>query len=86
MRRLLMKAGADGKPTTFIFDDQQVKDEACLEDISSLLNSGDIPNLFAPDEKSEILEKMTAAAKASGKRLTPGLGTLSTGSGSRTAF
>ncbi len=69
MRRLLMKAGSEGKPTTFIFGDQQVKDEACLEDISSLLNSGDIPNLFAPDEKAEILEKMTAAAKASGKKV-----------------
>ena len=38
---LLLKAhsrtGIDGKQTTFLFGDQQIKDEAFLEDISALL-------------------------------------------------
>ena len=31
------RTGIDGKPTTFLFGDQQIKDEAFLEDISALL-------------------------------------------------
>ena len=71
MKKLLLKSGCEGKPTSFIFGDQQVKDEAYLEDISSLLNAGDIPNLFPADEKAEILEKMTQAARANGKKIDP---------------
>ena len=46
-----------------------MKDEAFLEDISSLLNAGDIPNLFAADEKADILEKMTQVARQTGKKV-----------------
>lgn len=28
-----------------------------------ILNTGDVPNLYAADEKAEILEKMQAAAR-----------------------
>ena len=71
MKRLLLRTGCDGKPTTFLFGDQQIKDEAFLEDISALLSSGDIPNLFPPDEKMEILEKVSAAARALGQKVDP---------------
>lgn len=30
-----------------------------------VLNTGDVPNLYQPDEKAEILEKMQTAAKDS---------------------
>ena len=69
MKKLMLKAGCEGKEISFIFGDQQVKDEAFLEDISSLLNAGDIPNLFAADEKADILEKMTQAARQTGKKI-----------------
>jgi Dynein, heavy chain len=29
-----------------------------VEDLSNLLNSGEVPNIFASDEKAEICEKM----------------------------
>ena len=45
---------------------QQIKNEAFLEDLSALLSSGDIPNLFPADEKAEILEKVSAAARTIG--------------------
>ena len=32
-----LRTGIDGKQTTFLFGDQQIKDEAFLEDISALL-------------------------------------------------
>ena len=72
MKKLLMKAGCEGKPTMFLFGDSQVKDEAFLEDISAILSSGDVPNLFASDEKAEILEKVAAAARTAGTKIDTG--------------
>ncbi|KAK9410832.1 Dynein axonemal heavy chain 7 [Crotalus adamanteus] len=42
----------------FLFTDTQIKRESFLEDINNLLNAGEVPNLFAVDEKQEICEKM----------------------------
>lgn len=67
VKKLLTHAGIDSKPVVFLFSDSQAKEEAFIEDINSLLNTGDIPNLFTPEEKTTILEKMQAVAKASGK-------------------
>ena len=55
MQRL---AGFDGKPTVFLFTDNQIKEEGFVEDINMLLNAGDVPNLYAADEKAEIVERM----------------------------
>jgi dynein heavy chain, axonemal len=57
-----MKAG-EGKQTVFLFSDNQIKEESFLEDINMILNTPDIPNLFASDEKAEIIEKMQTIAK-----------------------
>jgi len=51
-------AGADCKKVSFLFTDEQIKDESFLEDISMVLNTGEVPNLFATDEKTEILERV----------------------------
>jgi hypothetical protein len=58
-----MKAGTEGRPTVFLFADNQIKDESFMEDISMILNTGDVPNLYAADEKAEIIEKMQNVAK-----------------------
>ena len=42
----------------FLFNDMQIKDEAFLEDISMVLNTGEVPNLFPPEEKAEILDRV----------------------------
>ena len=55
---MMLKAGADGVPTVFLFSDQQIKEEAYVEDINMILNTADIPNLFPPDEKADLIEKM----------------------------
>ena len=62
IRRLLKMAGYDGKPTVFMMNDNQIKSESFVEDINMILNSGDIPNLYEPDERGEILEKMQQVA------------------------
>ena len=40
----------------FLITDTQIKEESFLEDIDSLLNTGEVPQLFAADEKAEIME------------------------------
>ncbi len=32
----------------------QIKDEAFVEDINNLLNSGEVPNMFPSDEKMQV--------------------------------
>lgn len=53
---LLKNAGVKGQKTVFLLTDTQIKDEAFLEDVDSILNTGEVPNLFAMDEKQEIME------------------------------
>ncbi|XP_071052042.1 dynein axonemal heavy chain 3 isoform X2 [Onthophagus taurus] len=69
IKRLLLNAGCEGKRTTFLFCDTQIADESFVEDINMILNTADIPNLYQPDEKVEILEKMQNAARDSGKKI-----------------
>ena len=40
----------------FLLTDSQIKEESFLEDVDSLLNTGEVPNLFAVDEKAELIE------------------------------
>lgn len=60
---MLLKAGAEGKQIVFLFADTQIKDESFMEDISMILNTGDVPNIFASDEKADLIEKMQAVAR-----------------------
>ncbi|XP_032895202.1 dynein heavy chain 3, axonemal-like [Amblyraja radiata] len=58
LKKVLWGAGLNGTPTIFLFIDHQIKDEAFLEDINMILNTGDIANLFDSEEKRAIVEKM----------------------------
>lgn len=60
-----MKAGVDGRPIVFLFADTQIALETFTEDINMILNTGDVPNLYAPEEKAEILEKMQVVSRDS---------------------
>ena len=53
---ILKSAGGLNQPTSFLITDTQIKEESFLEDIDSLLNTGEVPNLFASDEKAELME------------------------------
>ena len=53
---VLKNAGALGKKMIFLITDSQIKEEAFLEDIDSLLNTGEVANLYAADEKQELIE------------------------------
>ena len=63
-----------GTPVVFLLTDSQIKQESFLEDVDGLLNSGEVPNLFASDERAEVLENLISqmnAAKQSTEGLTP---------------
>uniref|UniRef100_A0A3Q3IZZ6 Dynein, axonemal, heavy chain 1 n=1 Tax=Monopterus albus TaxID=43700 RepID=A0A3Q3IZZ6_MONAL len=58
IKSILLKAGLQNKQVTFLFVDTQIKSESFLEDINNILNSGDVPNLYATDEQERILAAM----------------------------
>uniref|UniRef100_A0A8D0G5C6 Dynein axonemal heavy chain 8 n=1 Tax=Sphenodon punctatus TaxID=8508 RepID=A0A8D0G5C6_SPHPU len=70
--KLLYKvAGAEGKGITFIFTDNEIKDEAFLEYLNNLLSSGEISNLFARDELDEITQGLISVMKKELPRFPP---------------
>lgn len=67
LRAVLKKAGAECKPTVFLLSDTQIKEESFLEDVNNILNTGEVPNLFAKDDTMQIIEMVTTKAKKAGK-------------------
>uniref|UniRef100_A0A8W4F9P9 Dynein axonemal heavy chain 12 n=1 Tax=Sus scrofa TaxID=9823 RepID=A0A8W4F9P9_PIG len=53
-----------GQKTVFLITDTQIKEEAFLEDIDSVLNTGEVPNIFAADEKQEVMEPQQLGIQA----------------------
>jgi dynein heavy chain len=49
----MRSVGGKGNATSFIFTDNSIKEEAFLEDVNNILNTGEVPNIFPPDEKAE---------------------------------
>uniref|UniRef100_A0A672V2F6 Dynein axonemal heavy chain 7 n=1 Tax=Strigops habroptila TaxID=2489341 RepID=A0A672V2F6_STRHB len=57
--KFILRKSAEGETQgVFLFTDTQIKKESFLEDINNLLNAGEVPNLFAADEKQEICDQM----------------------------
>ena len=56
----------DNKPTVFLFNDTQVVEESFLEDINNILSSGEVPNLYKPDEFEEVKQALAGPAKKDG--------------------
>lgn len=48
----------------FLLAEEQIRDEAFLDDINSLLNDGEVPNLFTIEERQEIIEMTRLAAQS----------------------
>ena len=53
IKNLLRNCGK-GSTTSFIFTDNSIKEEAFLEDINNILNTGEVPNIFPAEEKVEV--------------------------------
>ena len=63
LKRILRKSAEGDNHGVFLFSDTQIKDEGFLEDINNLLNTGEVPNLYALDERLEIIDKMRTVDK-----------------------
>ncbi|XP_075795609.1 dynein axonemal heavy chain 1 isoform X2 [Pelodiscus sinensis] len=70
IKKIMLKAGLQRLPITFLFTDSQIKSESFLEDINNVLNSGDIPNLYAPDEQDQIMTTMKPIVQDLGQQPT----------------
>ncbi|CAG9464381.1 unnamed protein product [Pedinophyceae sp. YPF-701] len=66
LKMLYKQAGQDNKPTTFLFDETQIKLETFLEDVNNILTSGEVPNLFPKDEMTAIVGDLRPQAKKAG--------------------
>ena len=53
-------AGKDGIPTTFQIIDNQVVSDSILEMINSILNSGEVPNIFSGEEKQQLIDGLSS--------------------------
>ncbi|XP_074478915.1 dynein axonemal heavy chain 2 [Sebastes fasciatus] len=71
IKKLYRLTGVDNKPTVFLFNDTQIVDESFLEDINNILSSGEVPNLYKPDEFVEVCKALSESAKKENVVETP---------------
>lgn len=64
-----MNCGGAGKDYVFLLTEGQIKEEIFLNDIDSLLNSGEVPNMFTVEERQEIIEATRLAAQGGNRNL-----------------
>ncbi|CAL6017562.1 Outer-arm_dynein gamma [Hexamita inflata] len=56
LKRIYRLAGQTGRGVSFIFTDNDIKDEIFLERINNILTMGELPSLFNKEEKEEITQ------------------------------
>ncbi|XP_050296141.1 dynein axonemal heavy chain 2 isoform X2 [Anthonomus grandis grandis] len=66
LKTLYNVTGIQTKPTSFLFNDTQVTDEGFLEVINNMLSSGEVANLYKPDEFEDVKNKLESAANKAG--------------------
>jgi dynein heavy chain len=63
---LLHLAGTGKTEMVFLLSDTQIKEEAYVEDVNSMLNTGQVPSIFEVDEKVAIIDEMRKILKQQG--------------------
>ncbi|KAJ3024564.1 UNVERIFIED_CONTAM: Dynein heavy chain 2, axonemal [Siphonaria sp. JEL0065] len=73
LKTLYRLTGVDNKPTAFVFTDTQILNDSFLEDVSNILSSGEVPNLFTAEELTEVKNNLKSEA---GKNIGEGADAL----------
>ncbi|KAH9600450.1 Dynein heavy chain AAA lid domain [Trypanosoma melophagium] len=63
---LYTNTGVHCKPSVFLLSDNQIVHEGMLEDVNNILNSGEVPSLFIPDEREKRVNACLEAAQERG--------------------
>ncbi|XP_077580363.1 dynein axonemal heavy chain 8-like [Stigmatopora nigra] len=71
LKKLYKSSGAEGRGITFLFTDNEIKQEAFLEYLNNVLSSGEVSNLFAKDEIQEITQNLIPVMKREFPRIPP---------------
>lgn len=58
MKELFEKIVKDGKPTVFLFSENEITSEAIIEDVNNILSLGEIPNLYKKKEGKDEFSSM----------------------------
>lgn len=66
LKKLLKTAGSKNTEVVFLFSDTQIVRESFLEDINNILNTGEVPNLWAVEDMEEIITDIRPLAKEAG--------------------
>ena len=66
LKKLLKTCGAKNTEVVFLFSDTQIVRESFLEDINNILNTGEVPNLWGPEDLEEIITDIRPLAKEAG--------------------
>lgn len=67
LQELYRRVGLKGQKLVFLMNDGQIVEEDMLMYINDLLSSGDIPDLFAEDEKDNISSAVANEVKQTGQ-------------------
>ncbi|EMP33916.1 Dynein heavy chain 8, axonemal [Chelonia mydas] len=71
LKILYRTAGQKGQGITFIFTDNEIRDESFLEYMNNVLASGEVSSLFARDEIDEITQDLISVMKKEYPRRSP---------------
>ena len=58
LKAFCVRAGGEGERLALLLTDAQLENEDVLEDVSALLNVGEVPGLFPPDELEALVTQL----------------------------